>query len=192
MAGRFIYVISQAITGRQKVGISNDPNDRIRNLQTGSPFPLSFAFVGLTDNVAKAIEDEVHILLDQHRQVGEWFDVRPEVAIAAVLATASRMGYSIKPVDPDNLPAVANITDTLISTATSWKIWAAGMLIFFAMLALTGHFLTAMIVSVAVAKLAEVSVRHLMPQLPAIKAAIARHNLRRSSPSATRALRISR
>lgn len=192
MAGRFIYVIS-GDHGRQKIGVTDDPQQRIRDLQTGSPFPLTFEFLGITNDTAYAIESEVHFLLARHRQSGEWFAIAPEMAIAAVMATARRLGHSIKPVDPDNLPAAAiKARDVQISTETSWKLFGVCLLLFFALLALTDHFLTALIVSLSVAKLSEISIRHLVPHLPAIKAAIARHNLRRSQPSATRGLRISR
>lgn len=197
MAGRFIYVIS-GDHGRQKIGVSDDPAQRIRDLQTGSPFRLSFEFLGLTNDTAYAIESEVHLLLAQHRQSGEWFTIPPEMAIAAVMATARRLGHSLKPVDPDNISAATRSargnasSGVEISTETSWRIWAGCMLAFFATLALTGHFLTALIISIALAKTIEVAIRRIGPMMPAIKAAIAAHNLRRSQPSATRGLRISR
>jgi Meiotically up-regulated gene 113 len=48
MAGTYVYVIG-GDHGRQKIGVSDDPRRRIGELQTGSPFPLRFAFVGQTD-----------------------------------------------------------------------------------------------------------------------------------------------
>lgn len=195
MAGRFIYVIS-GDHGRQKIGVTDDPKQRIRDLQTGSPFPLAFEFLGLTNDRAYEIESEVHFLLAQHRSSGEWFAIAPEMAIAAVMATARRLGHSIKPVDPDNLPKTAAIAgDAEISTEASWKLWGVCFLMFLVVLALTDHFLTALIVSVAVAKLSEVSIRHLAPHVPTIKTALARHAARHSrsaAPSGKQILRISR
>jgi hypothetical protein len=105
----FVYVIS-GDHGRQKIGVSNNPKARLRELQTGSPFPLAFEFVGLAeDGTAYAIEAEAHFLLNEHRQTGEWFTVPPEMAIAAVMGAARRIGRSLKPVDPNAVEAVAAI-----------------------------------------------------------------------------------
>jgi hypothetical protein len=101
----FVYVIS-GDHGRQKIGVSDDPKQRVRDLQTGSPFPLKLEFVGLTEGTGYDVEGEAHFMLHSHRQSGEWFTVPPEVAITAVMAAARRLGHSIKPVDPDNIPNV--------------------------------------------------------------------------------------
>ncbi|MBR0693678.1 GIY-YIG nuclease family protein [Bradyrhizobium lablabi] len=103
MAKAFIYVIS-GDHGRQKIGITDNPAQRIKDLQTGSPFPLKFEFVGETiDNVAGPIEVEAHFMLNQYKSPGgdEWFTVPPDVAITAVMAAAHRLGYRVKPVDAD-------------------------------------------------------------------------------------------
>lgn len=103
MPKAFVYVIS-GDHGRQKIGITDNPAQRIKDLQTGSPFPLKFEFVGETiDNMAGPIEVEAHFMLNQHKSPGgdEWFTVPPDVAVTAVMAAAHRLGYRIKPVDPD-------------------------------------------------------------------------------------------
>jgi hypothetical protein len=104
-AATFVYVIG-GDHGRQKIGVSDDPGRRLAELQTGSPFPLKFEFVALTEGTGFDIEGEAHFLLSKHRQSGEWFTVPAEVAITAVMAAARQKGHSIKPVDPDNIPAV--------------------------------------------------------------------------------------
>lgn len=99
----YVYVISGE-HGRQKIGSSDDPWQRIKNLQTGSPFPLKFEFIGETENGGGgAVEVEAHFMLNQHKAQGgdEWFVVPPDVAITAVMAAAHRLGYRCKPVDPD-------------------------------------------------------------------------------------------
>ena len=99
----FVYVISGE-HGRQKIGCSNHPKQRIRELQTGSPYPLKFEFVGeAVDDVGGQIEVEAHFMLAQHRAEGEWFVVPPDVAVTAVMAAAHRLGHRIRPVDPDAL-----------------------------------------------------------------------------------------
>ncbi len=99
----YVYVISGE-HGRQKIGVSDEPRRRLAELQTGSPFPLKFEFVGEVENGgAGPVEVETHFMLSQHKAPGgdEWFVVPPDVAITAVMATAHRLGYRIKPVDPD-------------------------------------------------------------------------------------------
>ena len=116
MAGTFVYVIS-GDHGRHKIGVSDNPQQRLRELQTGSPFPLRLEFVGQTEGEAFAIEGDAHFMLHQHRQAGEWFMVPAEMAIAAVLAAARRLGHQLKPVDPAQITIVS---PSLISKNPIW------------------------------------------------------------------------
>ena len=97
----FVYVISGE-HGRQKIGCSDNPKQRLKELQTGSPYPLKFEFVGEAENnSAGQIEVEAHFMLNPHKAPGgdEWFVVPPDVAITAVMAAAHRLGYRLRPVD---------------------------------------------------------------------------------------------
>lgn len=143
MAGVFVYVIS-GNHGRQKIGVSDDPRQRIRDLQTGSPFPLKFEFIGLTDGTGYDIEGEAHFLLHAHRAEGEWFVVPPEVAITAVMASARRLNHTIRPVDADNLAALPGPTSGA-ERWIAWTGWSLCMIVGFAILIATDHFLTALI-----------------------------------------------
>jgi hypothetical protein len=101
----YVYVISGE-HGRQKIGSSDNPAQRIKDLQTGSPFPLKFEFIGEVENNAGGqVEVEAHFTLNQHKAPGgdEWFVVPSDVAITAVMAAAHRLGYRIKPVDTDSI-----------------------------------------------------------------------------------------
>ncbi|WP_315792234.1 GIY-YIG nuclease family protein [Bradyrhizobium sp. SZCCHNRI1002] len=103
----FVYVIS-GDHGRQKIGSSDDPVQRIRSLQTGSPFPLKFEFVGEVENGAGGqVEVAAQYSLNTHKAAGgdEWFVVPPDVAIAAVIAAGHRLGFRVRPVDPDGVAA---------------------------------------------------------------------------------------
>lgn len=99
----FVYVVS-GDHGRQKIGCSDNPRQRIKELQTGSPFPLKFEFIGEAENGSGGqIEVEAHFMLAQHRAEGEWFVVPSDVAVTAVMAAAHRLGYRCKPVDSEAL-----------------------------------------------------------------------------------------
>ena len=96
----FVYVISGE-HGRRRIGCSDNPRQRLKELQTGSPYPLKFEFIGEAEN--KQIELEAYFMLNQHKSPGddEWFTVPPDVAVTTVMAAANRLGYRIKQVDPD-------------------------------------------------------------------------------------------
>lgn len=71
-----IYVIGKDENGPLKVGISKDPQRRLRQLQTASGIELQIlalgrAGLGYTD---RQIEKSIHSQLQDVRMVGEWFD----------------------------------------------------------------------------------------------------------------------
>jgi hypothetical protein len=80
----FIYVISGG--QRTKVGRAWNPGDRMRILQSKSPDKLALtAAIGpMTELKAAAVERFAHHLMAPARLEGEWFDVTPEKAEAAV------------------------------------------------------------------------------------------------------------
>lgn len=97
----YVYVIS-GDHGRQKIGSSDNPQQRILDLQTGSPYKLRFEFVGETeDGGGGAVEVKAQFMLHEHKAPGgdEWFVVPPDVAITAVMAAAHQVGYRLTPVD---------------------------------------------------------------------------------------------
>ncbi len=140
----FVYVIS-GDHGRQKIGSSDNPRQRIKDLQTGSPYPLKFEFIGETENQnAGAIEVESHFMLNQHRAEGEWFVVPSDVAITAVMAAAHRLGYRCKPIDIDQVKGAMFQIGT--PKWADWVAWSLSMFVFFTVLAIMDHhFLTSAI-----------------------------------------------
>lgn len=120
----FVYVIS-GDHGRQKIGVTDNPPQRLAQLQTGSPFKLRYEFVGLTEGTGFDIEGEAHFLLSRHKSPGgdEWFTVPPEVAITAVMAAARQRGHSIRPVDPDNPPVI----NRPAFTNPAWARWVTAI-----------------------------------------------------------------
>lgn len=114
----YVYVIS-GDHGRQKIGSSDEPPRRIKELQTGSPYKLRFEFIGEAENDAGGVvEVEAQFILAQHRTVGEWFVVPPDVAITAVMAAAHRLGYRLRPVDPDSV-----VSKTVEIGTPIWHHW---------------------------------------------------------------------
>ena len=131
LGGSFVYVI-KGEHNRCKIGISSNPTARITQLRTASPFPLSFAFLGATSgNDGSAIEREAHALIDRYRKSGEWFDCPVELAVAAVNASAAKLGQSLNSVDPA-------IVDQIIAAATGknseWPLWPTMVVAAFALM----------------------------------------------------------
>lgn len=75
MATSYIYVIGGEAPP-YKVGISKDPQRRLKNLQTGHPRKLSILTLKETDiSKTKLLESAIHHHLKHHRTHGEWFDI---------------------------------------------------------------------------------------------------------------------
>lgn len=73
MAGRHLYIIQSNRNGAIKIGRSDDPADRLKYLQTGSPY--SFRLI-LVKREAGWEEPRVHQAMRRHRtrrNRGEWF-----------------------------------------------------------------------------------------------------------------------
>lgn len=69
---RYLYVIASLEMGVCKIGISNNPEDRLKGLQTGFPFPLV-----ILEKIPQLEhkEREIHQLLSDFKLLGEWFDL---------------------------------------------------------------------------------------------------------------------
>lgn len=70
-----IYVITQGDANdfKAKIGISNNPDERIKTLQTGTPKDLSLDFKFPVPN-DKELEKYLHETFEGRRVNGEWFD----------------------------------------------------------------------------------------------------------------------
>jgi hypothetical protein len=85
---RSVYVI-KSTGGICKIGISFDPESRLRSLLTGHGIGLELVHVETADNdAARLIERAAHRMLEKTRSAGEWFKVPVEKAIQAVQIAA--------------------------------------------------------------------------------------------------------
>lgn len=78
----YVYVIGGA-RRHIKIGISNNPKNRLKQVQTGCPFTLHIKGTWRTDR-AREIERRSHLVLAKYRWAGEWFDVPSQVGVLAV------------------------------------------------------------------------------------------------------------
>ena len=90
----YVYVIASSESGPSKIGVAADPKKRLKQLQTGSYFPLSLHYVEPIGNAAEAVERAAHRTLAAKRSGGgrEWFDVTPTEARTVVRAAAAAAG----------------------------------------------------------------------------------------------------
>jgi hypothetical protein len=154
MIGSFVYVISGE-HGMVKVGVSTDPNTRIADLQTGSPFRLQFELIGMTTGQGYDIESLAHEMLDKHRAEGEWFAVPAAMAIAAVHAAAHELGHELTIVPQQTIDSII----TKMQPARSARLTPAGYLISCASIAAAAaavtiyddHFISVAIVTALIA-----------------------------------------
>jgi len=94
-----MYVIGSSISGPVKLGISANPDQRVRQLQTGHAERLQvFHREPVPNTKARAFEKLLHRDVGYRRTVGEWFDLDVEQAVAQVQFTIIQYD------DVDNLP----------------------------------------------------------------------------------------
>ena len=75
MQTSFIYIIGSK-NPPYKVGISKNPNRRLRNLQTGHPYPLQIHHIIETNiSQTKLFETILHRNLKHYKTNGEWFNM---------------------------------------------------------------------------------------------------------------------
>jgi predicted GIY-YIG superfamily endonuclease len=81
----YIYVIGIE-NGHQKIGISANPNKRLKTLQTSNANKLILNYTIQVESREKAliIESLIHKQLKYNRLSGEWFDITKETAIGTV------------------------------------------------------------------------------------------------------------
>lgn len=71
-----VYVIQSSCGLYTKIGISKDPSNRLKSIQTGNPLQLSLVreyIVYRKGRTAKVIENRLHKTFSKYREKGEWF-----------------------------------------------------------------------------------------------------------------------
>lgn len=86
-----VYIIA-ADTAVVKIGISCEPEKRLRALQTGCPFDLELKHTYyVPSRLAMDVERAIHEALQDKARRGEWFNVEPDDAIEVVKRVAAQM-----------------------------------------------------------------------------------------------------
>lgn len=86
-----VYVLGPE-DGPQKVGVSNDLRRRLVSIQNGNHLDLCIAAAfPVQRSEARMVEKFAHRLLWEFKIRGEWFDVTPEQAAAAVMRAVAAL-----------------------------------------------------------------------------------------------------
>jgi hypothetical protein len=89
----FIYVIGADKAGPVKIGLSVNPDKRLRQLQTGHPARLSLFHTMEVESAKVALMEKIiHKTVRPWRGVGEWFYLSVDDAIAEVEFALIRYG----------------------------------------------------------------------------------------------------
>lgn len=77
----YLYAIQDSSTGYVKLGYSNDPDQRLCELQTGNSSVLRVVHrAKIREDRARPVEQQLHQELNHHRVRGEWFDLNEHSA----------------------------------------------------------------------------------------------------------------
>lgn len=77
---RFVYVVKESVSGRYKIGISKDPERRMKELNTGNPEELVMVACYRATHDGYKSENLAHREFEQARLRSEWFDSNTDVA----------------------------------------------------------------------------------------------------------------
>ena len=111
--GSFVYVIENG-RGNHKVGWTANPTARLATLQTGSPDPLKFAYIGAASGRAYEIEQAAHGILSAYRcAAGEWFIVPADMAVASLTTAAFRLGENLLQVTPAQADEILRVAASM-------------------------------------------------------------------------------
>jgi Rha family phage regulatory protein len=78
---QYIYVIKNPLNETVKIGVAQDVDKRIKQLQTGAGIELELIYKSMICSNAFAIEKDVHKYFEEYRTFGEWFKINPEIVI---------------------------------------------------------------------------------------------------------------
>ena len=78
---QYIYVIKNPLNETIKIGVANDVEKRIKQLQTGAGIELELIYKSMICSNAFSIEKDVHKHFEEYRTFGEWFKINPTIVI---------------------------------------------------------------------------------------------------------------
>jgi len=111
-----VYFIADRRNSLVKIGVSNDRERRIKQLQTGNPFKLEFMGWIEEDNDHFQIEKKLHQKYSDKRVNGEWFeinqdDVIHELTLYHGFVPKNEDAFKVIGYDRDGIPEYLGVWD---------------------------------------------------------------------------------
>lgn len=123
----YVYIIHHRETSMIKIGLSDDPMSRLKEIQTGNGNALTLRYVLACPSreSASSIERLLHKRYGRYRATGEWFKVPCETVISDIEWCLSMVDHLVgEPID-DNPVARIDDSDGQVFTAAcpdcDWK-----------------------------------------------------------------------
>ena len=79
-----LYIIKNPLNETIKIGVAQNVEKRLKQLQTGAGIELELVYQSLICSNAFSIEKDIHSAFEKYRTFGEWFKLSPEQVIAFV------------------------------------------------------------------------------------------------------------
>ena len=78
---QFVYIIKNPLNDTVKIGVAQDVQKRLQQLQTGAGVELELLYQSIVCSNAYSIESDVHSHFADYRTFGEWYKVPVDEAI---------------------------------------------------------------------------------------------------------------
>ena len=91
---QYVYVIGACNSNLYKIGCSNNPSDRLQNLQIANPYELKLMAVFKSKHMFTD-EKKIHQSLDEFRVRGEWFKLDNPVRVIMSVNEKHNLGLSV-------------------------------------------------------------------------------------------------
>ena len=78
---QFVYIIKNPLNDTVKIGVAQDVQKRLQQLQTGAGVELELLYQSVVCSNAYSIESDVHSYFADYRTFGEWYKVSVDEAI---------------------------------------------------------------------------------------------------------------
>jgi hypothetical protein len=122
IADRYVYVAKESESGRYKIGISSNPEKRIKQLNTGNPERLVLVHAYLASESGYKSELLAHKTYEKNRLSGEWFDSSIDISLLpsyAAKCTLSAEKPYCECLDCDNHSKAFDILDGKVGSRDS-------------------------------------------------------------------------
>lgn len=114
---KYVYVAKESVSGRYKIGISKNPEARVKALNTGNPEQLKLVHAYLATDDGYKSESLAHAIFEEERLLGEWFDKTIDLNLLPSYNAVCREAADCDCLECSNNIDVSNAVDHLESAS---------------------------------------------------------------------------